>query len=554
MSSLTPMTPVSAPGFPVESAAFARPEPLVEPPKDPITSNTAKKDAHLIRMTPEYVVDYHLLNPVESLKTAYKAFSRDQARDHELAEFDDSFRKLGSMSIAGLAVLGAATRQLRVGEAIGVVGWLAAMAITPKIINGMVWLKTGVNLNQRYLDSMHQNKPFYLDPNYLPFSLFEKQELARLGDRLNVPPGEDRQERIQDKLRSISVQARAWWMLVAGAATPILAAFTAHTLEGRVESALTRLQGAWHRFRAGSAGSAEAYVHHVDSTLATQIGAQSHLSQWWQHFGPKVAEAAGLGKTSAITLKDLDYPGGGLGKEPLLDKLAKHFGELANHGEDAMRPLREQLKQAGQALTEIESQATSYLESQLGKLSQVLDDAVATEQMASWQRRISLELTNARNTVTHYEVFLNNLSELNETVSPTAKAKIKGWLTDAELSQVYHDIERGHYFDARKIKGSTEAMLDVMNLVAFPNERFLLAAKRGAPLYVHLKSSLDQLLRRNAWRKTVLGMGGLGLLASTALYTLGVVGGLPWQRSQPQAATGLTPDRTTIPLNRGVQA
>ena len=129
-------------------------------------------------------------------------------------------------------------------EFVGLGSFFASMALWPKIaIQLPAYLIHGFNVQQQYEDSFGRKKPFYQDPQFLPWDLYADDEINKIGDRLGVPKNiPNRREYIQEKMKKIAIQNNTLWMLTAGFATPIMSALICNALEKPLAKPLAKMR------------------------------------------------------------------------------------------------------------------------------------------------------------------------------------------------------------------------------------------------------------------------------------------------------------------------
>ena len=156
-----------------------------------------------------------------------------KANDHELGKLNDFGLFLGGLAIASYLFTRKQTPMTKGMEFVGLASFLGAMAIWPKIaIQLPAYLIHGVNVQKQYEDSFGRKKPFYQDPQFLPWDLYTDKEIQKMGDRMGVPKDiPNRREFIQEKMKKIGIQNNTLWMLTAGFATPIMSGLICNTVE-----------------------------------------------------------------------------------------------------------------------------------------------------------------------------------------------------------------------------------------------------------------------------------------------------------------------------------
>lgn len=164
---------------------------------------------------------------------AFKHAMSGKANDHELGRLNDVGLKLGGLAIAGYLFTKKQTPVTKGMEFVGLGSFLASMAIWPKIaIQLPAYLIHGVNVQKQYEDSFGRKKPFYQDPQFIPWDLYSDKEIDKMGNRLGVPKDiENRRDAIQEKMKKIAIQNNTLWMLTAGFATPVISALICNQTE-----------------------------------------------------------------------------------------------------------------------------------------------------------------------------------------------------------------------------------------------------------------------------------------------------------------------------------
>ena len=175
---------------------------------------------------------------------AFKHAMRGKANDHELGRLNDVGLKLGGLAIAGYLFTKKQTPVTKGMEFVGLASFLASMALWPKIaIQLPAYLIHGVNVQKQYEDSFGRKKPFYQDPQFIPWDLYSDKEIDKMGDRLRVPKNiPNRRDAIQEKMKKIAIQNNTLWMLTAGFATPVMSALICNQTEPYLAKWLNKRQ------------------------------------------------------------------------------------------------------------------------------------------------------------------------------------------------------------------------------------------------------------------------------------------------------------------------
>lgn len=180
-----------------------------------------------------------LATPLDTFKgmkynlKALKHAVSGNANDHELGKLNDLGMMAGGLAIAGYLCSKKTTQLTKGMEFVGLASFFASMALWPKIaIQLPAYLIHGVNVQKQYQDSFGRKKPFYQDPQFIPWDLYSDKEIDKIGDRLNVPKNiPNRRDFIQEKMKKLAVQNNTLWMLTAGFATPIMSALICNQVE-----------------------------------------------------------------------------------------------------------------------------------------------------------------------------------------------------------------------------------------------------------------------------------------------------------------------------------
>lgn len=147
-----------------------------------------------------------------------KALSKGESNDNQLGRFNDLGMKLGGLGIASYLFTRRGTTTKGLMEFLGFGAFFASMAMWPRVlISEPMKMRFGFDFRQKYIDSQGRKKYFFQDNQYQPWDLWSKEDLNKVGDKLNVPKDiKDREELIKEKMRSIALQGNTLWMLSAG--------------------------------------------------------------------------------------------------------------------------------------------------------------------------------------------------------------------------------------------------------------------------------------------------------------------------------------------------
>lgn len=192
-----------------------------------------------ILASPKYTFD----NFIYSMK-ALKHAAQGNANDHELGKINDLGLMGGGLAIASYLSGKRYTPMTKGMEFVGLGAFLASMSLWPKLaIQLPAYLIHGVNVQKEYQDSFGRKKPFYQDPQFIPWDLYSDKQIDKIGDRLGVPKDiPNRRDFIQEKMRKLAVQNNTLWMLTAGIATPVMTALICNATEPYLNNYMNNIQ------------------------------------------------------------------------------------------------------------------------------------------------------------------------------------------------------------------------------------------------------------------------------------------------------------------------
>ena len=185
--------------------------------------NPNKVQGHLVHENPIKSAGSRIQSTVKSGKYLVDGLN-GKGDDYSVGKINDLTTKLGGLGIA--AALATLTKNpvSKAMEFTGLASFIAAMSIWPKVIAAPIKAKAGFDVNQEYVDSYNRRKRFFEDPQYLPWDLWKKEDIDKVGDKLHISKDiPNRTEKTQDKMKQISTQANTLWMVTTGFATPLMA-------------------------------------------------------------------------------------------------------------------------------------------------------------------------------------------------------------------------------------------------------------------------------------------------------------------------------------------
>jgi len=166
------------------------------------------------------------------LKSLGKGLKGD-SNDHQLGKLNDLGMKIGGLAVAGYLFTKKSTPMTKAMEFVGFGAFFSSMALWPKIaLQAPAKLIHGINVQQKYEDSMGRKKSFYQDPQFIPWDLYSDKQIEKIGNRLGVDKDmPNRRAFTQEKMKKIALQNNTMWMLTAGFATPIMSALICNQAE-----------------------------------------------------------------------------------------------------------------------------------------------------------------------------------------------------------------------------------------------------------------------------------------------------------------------------------
>lgn len=500
------------------------PDRFTAPSRRPTDAALQKQfPGHYARLaTPNLVSD-----TVSNLKQTAATLDRTRlnlpAKDYQLAVVSDQAKMAGSLAIATLATLGLKQKVFGVGEFLGFASWFAAMAATPKVVNGMVQWKTGINLNQMYDSTYGQRLNLFNDPHYLPLHILPDAVINRAADKLGIPKGPDRRQQTEDKMRQISVQSHTWWMLVAGPATPVISGTICDGLQNPmmrlvniVKTQVAHKRAHW-AFK-DSQASADQIALRTKAYLDQLVGElpESALSGWWQSFGQGLIHKTGLG----LGLSVQDVVKGG--RDEQIKKIIAHF-KANPPSDDVFAYLNKQYlpahgdNPASGKLEDLRKKAAEFLQQAKRQLTK---DRLSPDVIKAHERLIDTRILNAESTVNHYRRLMTAIRHGEHD------SQIRALLTDANINAVQGLLNEGHFELAEKLVGDSQIFQKVSKALDNDSRQYSRAfTLMGATPEKHLlDDALKNMKLGNLWRRRMgLYLGG-GLLAASAAYNYFFIG------------------------------
>ncbi len=170
-----------------------------------------------------------------------KALKDGESDDCSLGRMNDLGMKFGALGIATYLLTKKSTPKAKLMEFAGAGVFLSMMHLWQKMfIAAPIKARFGIDINQKYVDSMGRKKDLLLDNQYIP-ALETDEELDKLADNLNLPKDmEYRREYAKELRRKIGLQGRTLNMLTVGVATPVLTALICNGIEKYADGAIIK--------------------------------------------------------------------------------------------------------------------------------------------------------------------------------------------------------------------------------------------------------------------------------------------------------------------------
>ncbi len=467
---------------------------------------------HYARLVPSRSLSQYGIVPVRTTNALARGLSEKSMTDYDLKPVKDPLAIGGGVILASLATLGAVGKTLGVGHMVGFAAWLGSLVLGPRFVNWMVKLKTGVNLNQDYVNTYDERYKLYRDPQYLPLHLLPDEEINRIGDRLGLPYTVDRRRQVEEKIKQISIQTRTWWLLTAGIVVPVAASGMNDVTRDFFYGLISKLKSTYHtQFGLNRTESAPAMMRHLEAYIDECIGKDNHsrLTRWWDKFDHQVVRQLGLEKVfkphDVVKMPD----------DKLAAELIRHFSELSQVPEkrQAMDEVLQFLVKQRRALDSMEHEVLNTIGQHQGAL-----EAVDKRRVEKLIGGLSRRKNNAVSTVMHYEVLLKGIKR-----GEISKKEIRWLMEKPVVGEVQRLIEQGMMEEAKTLAGNPNLFNEIRRLL-YDKSHDRAAELMGESPRKHLLHAMKSYFNKRLWRTRILGMLGGGVAIATLLFTALIVG------------------------------
>ncbi len=205
------------------------------------TKTALNPKGHLVHENPIQAAGSAVTDLGKDVVNLTKALEDGESNDASLGRMNDLGLKLGAVGIASYLLTRKSSPKAKLMEFAGAGVFLSMMSLWQKVfIAAPIKARFGIDINQKYVDSMGRKKELLLDNQYIP-ALETDEELDKLADNLNLPKDmEYRREYAKELRRKIGLQGRTLNMLTVGVATPVLTALICNQIEKYADGAIIK--------------------------------------------------------------------------------------------------------------------------------------------------------------------------------------------------------------------------------------------------------------------------------------------------------------------------
>lgn len=462
---------------------------------------------HYARLVPERSLSQYGIVPLQTARALARGISEKSVTDYELKPIKDPLALGGGVILATLATLGSVGKTLGIGHMVGLAAWVGSLLLGPRLINWLVDLKTGVNLNQEYINTYDERYNLYRDPQYLPLHLLPDDEINRIGDRLELPYTVDRRRQVEEKIKQIAIQTQTWWLLVAGIAVPVAASGINEATRDFFYGILGKLKSFYHvQFGLKRGGSTSRLMRHLEAYIDECFGPENHsrLKRWQDGFEHRIVEQLGLGKQFK-TLDVIKMP-----DDKLAAELIRHFSELSRVPEkrQAMDDVLQSLARERRKLDSMEHKVLNTIAQYQGALESM--DKTGLEKLMG---QLSRRKTHAVSTLLHYETLFKAIKR-----GDVSRKAIRWMMEKPVAGEVQRLIGRGMMEEAKVLCGDSNLFNEIRRLL-YDRSQERVAELLGQSPREHLLQSMRNVFSSRRWRNKIIGTLGGGVALATLCFT-----------------------------------
>ena len=257
-----PTSSVSNPFPQVNTYSYIPAKPLSPARTTPKGVRPHAASGHLVKENIFQSMGSTVKSYADYVKYFYKAAFKGEGTDYSVGKINDLAIRTGSLGIATVLATSKVFPFAKGMEFVGLGTWFASMALWPQVLGAPIKAKTGVDINQKYIDSYGRRKFVYEDNLYRPMDLYRHVDLNgkplseeeyykkydvdyvyldAVGDKLGIPRDiKNRHEAIMNKMGQVAVQGKTLWMMTAGVMTPVVSSIIADSLQEPLKNGLEK--------------------------------------------------------------------------------------------------------------------------------------------------------------------------------------------------------------------------------------------------------------------------------------------------------------------------
>lgn len=462
-----------------------------------------------------------LVNNLKSIQNLpqniHNGISEQKLNDYQLARLDDAAKFLSVFGVAALMASSPNVIGSKIVYWLGGAGWLTAMAVYPKFLKTMVKTKTNVPLDTHYKSSEGEIKPLFDDPDYMPLQVLPKKKYSNLAHQFHIPDGAiSKDERLQAKLKQISVQTHTWWMLTAGLATPLITSLFCDLLEKPIQNFVT------HQVKANiiharldkaiKSRNRPQIIQQLRKWVSLNVSQKesSKISLWWQQWTDGLLKQLHLDDPKILRQLQVNTPNKTSVFFGLQHYLCDRFGSLSN---------REALESY---LNRQQQEVKKIIEPVIGLLrSPRLKGLVSADDINKLTQEVKLARGRSLGTINHLLAMIETYEKHQGQSKSILRSYLKAAMEKPNLSYLVQCLKEGRFTRVEEMAGPYFER--VMRLMA--NNHYLGAHDVMGELPKDLLlRAMNSKAQRLDWIKWFPKRFGLGLLTASALFTYLCVG------------------------------